>query len=100
LAFSVGYHPDRSVNAARVVSGSTQARSGASSRPVVALLLFHRTADPAIPIATSQALARLRPDLVTFVPVAGAGHVKSWNHDRAGYEQVAGAFLDRVAATG
>jgi alpha-beta hydrolase superfamily lysophospholipase len=72
-------------------------RAGRLSAPI---LLFHGTADPTIPFATSQALARLRPDLVTFVPVAGAGHVKSWNHDRARYEQAAGAFLDRVAATG
>jgi uncharacterized protein len=52
------------------------------------------------PTATSQALARRRPDLVTFVPVAGAGHVRSWNLDRARYEQAAGAFLDRIGTTG
>src|SRR6266511_3976953 len=58
-------------------------RAGRLSVPV---LLFHGTADPRLPIAPSQALAAARPDLVTFVPVAGAGHVESWNHDRARYE--------------
>ncbi len=71
-------------------------RAGRLSVPV---LLFHGTADPRLPIAPSQALAAARPDLVTFVPVAGAGHVESWNHDRARYEQATRAFLDRVAAT-
>jgi uncharacterized protein len=70
-----------------------------ADRLTVPILLFHGTADPRIPIATSQALARQRPDLVTFVPVAGAGHVRSWNLDRARYEQAAGTFLDRLAAT-
>ena len=60
------------------------------------ILLFHGTADPRIPIATSQALANARPDLVTFIPVNAAGHVKSWNLDRAGYERATRAFLDRV----
>jgi uncharacterized protein len=68
-----------------------------ADRLSVPVLLFHGTADPRVPIATSQALAAARPDLVTFVPVAGAGHVKSWNLDRARYEQSARAFLDRVA---
>jgi hypothetical protein len=52
---------------------------------------------PRIPIATSQALARARPDLVTFMPVNAAGHVKSWNLDPAGYERAARGFLERVA---
>jgi hypothetical protein len=33
------------------------------------------------------------------VPVEAAGHVKSWNLDRAGYERAARAFLDRVTAS-
>jgi hypothetical protein len=68
-----------------------------ADRLSVPVLLFHGTADPRVPITTSQALAAARPDLVRFVPVAGAGHVKSWNVDRARYEREARAFLDRVA---
>jgi pimeloyl-ACP methyl ester carboxylesterase len=64
------------------------------------ILLFHGTADPRIPVATSRALADARPDLVTFVPVDAAGHVKSWNLDRAGYERAVHAFLERVTAAG
>jgi len=71
-----------------------------AARLTTPILLFHGTADPRIPIATSRALADARPDLVTFVPVDGAGHVKSWNLDRAGYEQTAHVFLQRVAAAG
>jgi uncharacterized protein len=68
-----------------------------ADRLSVPMLLFHGTDDPRLPIAPSQALAAARPDLVRFVPVAGAGHVKSWNLQRARYEQEARAFLDRVA---
>jgi uncharacterized protein len=68
-----------------------------ASRLATPVLLFHGTADSRVPIATSQALARARPDLVTFMPVNAAGHVKAWNLDRAGYERAALAFLERVA---
>jgi pimeloyl-ACP methyl ester carboxylesterase len=68
-----------------------------ADRLPVPVLLFHGTDDPRLPIAPSQALAAARPDLVRFVPVAGAGHVKSWNYQRARYEQEVRAFLDRVA---
>jgi uncharacterized protein len=73
--------------------------TGRAARLTTPVLLFHGTADPRIPVATSQAFARARPDLVTFVPVEAAGHVKSWNLDRAGYERAARAFLDRVTAS-
>lgn len=70
-----------------------------ADRLSVPILLFHGDVDPRVPIATSRALARARPDLVTFVVVRGAGHVKSWNLDRARYEQATRSFLDRVAPT-
>ncbi|MGE5596413.1 MAG: alpha/beta hydrolase [Hyphomicrobiales bacterium] len=50
------------------------------------ILLFHGGADPDVPVATSDALAEARPDLVRYVRVAGAGHVLSWNSDPAAYE--------------
>jgi alpha-beta hydrolase superfamily lysophospholipase len=60
------------------------------------VLLIHGTADPKVPITTSQALAKARPDLVTFLPFDGAGHVTAWNLDRTRYESAARAFLDQV----
>lgn len=60
------------------------------------VLLFHGTADATVPVATSEALAAARPDLVTFVPIPGAAHVQSWNADPARYEREVTAFLARV----
>ena len=61
------------------------------------MLVFHQTGDPTVPVAVSEELAATRPDLVTFERFAGDGHVQSWNTDRARYERVLRAFLDRVA---
>ena len=36
--------------------------------------------------AGRRALARLRPDLVRYVPFAGASHTREWNRDAARYE--------------
>jgi pimeloyl-ACP methyl ester carboxylesterase len=51
----------------------------------VPVLLFHSDADSFVPDGPSRALARARPDLVTFVDVPGAEHTRSWNVDRAAY---------------
>ncbi len=63
----------------------------------VPILLFHGDDDPTVPVATSDALAEVRPDIVTYVRVAGAGHVRSWNADPAAYEVSVKDFLQRVA---
>lgn len=44
-------------------------------------LLMHSDSDTFVPSAGSRALARLRPDIVTFVPFQGAGHTRLWNYD-------------------
>ena len=59
----------------------------------VPILVFHGTDDARVPIELSEDLAESLPDLVTFVPVDGAGHVQSWNVDRAAYEARLGEFL-------
>ena len=69
-------------------------RAGRLTTP---MLVFHQTGDPTVPVATSEALAAARADLVTFERFAGDGHVQSWNTDRARYERALRAFLSRVA---
>jgi alpha-beta hydrolase superfamily lysophospholipase len=69
-------------------------RAGRLTTP---MLVFHQTGDPTVPVATSEALAAARADLVTFERFAGDGHVQSWNTDRARYERALRAFLGRVA---
>jgi pimeloyl-ACP methyl ester carboxylesterase len=61
------------------------------------ILLFQGTADRTVPVATSDELARLRPDLVTYVRVPGAGHVQAWDVARQRYEGAVAAFVRRVA---
>ena len=63
----------------------------------VPILLFHGDADPTVPVATSDALAEARPDIVTYVRGAGVGHVRSWNAGPAAYESSVRDFLERVA---
>jgi uncharacterized protein len=59
-------------------------------------LLFHGDADLVVPVALSDAFAEARPDVVTYHRVRGAGHVRTWNTDRAGCEAALATFLDRV----
>jgi len=61
----------------------------------VPILIFHGDADDAIPVDTSDALASARPDIVTYVRVPGAGHVRSWNADPEAYENALRTFLAR-----
>ena len=69
------------------------ARAGEFQVPI---LLFHGTQDDVVPFATSQAFARALPDLVTFYPAPGAGHVQAWNVDPEVYERRLRAFLEQV----
>ncbi len=69
-------------------------RAGRLSVPI---LLFHGDDDERVPVETSDALARARPDIVTYVRTAGVGHVRSWNADPEAYEAAVRGFLGRVA---
>jgi alpha-beta hydrolase superfamily lysophospholipase len=59
-------------------------------------LIFHGEDDGLIPIGPSVALARARPNLVTLVQVAGAGHTESWNLGPARYVARLKSFLTDV----
>lgn len=60
------------------------------SHPV---LLIHADRDATVPVGPSAELARLRPDLVTYVPVTAATHTREWNTDPAGWERRVARFL-------
>lgn len=72
-------------------------RAGGLATP---MLVLHQRGDPTVPVTISEDLAAARSDLVTFERFAGDGHVQAWNVDRARYERVVRAFLERVAPAG
>jgi pimeloyl-ACP methyl ester carboxylesterase len=59
----------------------------------VPILLFHGVADDTVPVETSDEMARLRPDIVTYVRVENAPHIGSWNLGPARYEEAVRTFL-------
>src|SRR5262245_4081718 len=63
----------------------------------VPALVVHGTGDTTVPISTSVRLKQLRPSLVTLARFPGAGHVESWNIDRARYTSLLESFLSPVA---
>jgi hypothetical protein len=60
------------------------------------ILLFHGTTDEKVPVATSDRLAKARPDLVTYVWLPGVRHVRAWNADPGAYDGAIQAFLRRA----
>lgn len=60
-------------------------------------LLVHGVADPVVPVTGSDALAAARPDVVTYLRVPGAGHVRSWNADPATYDAAVTSLLAKIA---
>ncbi len=61
------------------------------------ILLFHGDEDDIVPVETSDALAEARPDIVTYVRVAGARHVRAWNTEGDAYEAAVAEFLQGLA---
>jgi pimeloyl-ACP methyl ester carboxylesterase len=56
-------------------------------------LLIHALEDTTVPPAPSARLAALRPDLVRYVPYAGASHTREWNRDPVQYERLLAEHL-------
>jgi uncharacterized protein len=61
------------------------------------VLLVHGDVDPVVPVELSDAFAESRPDLVTYLRVAGAGHVAAWNADPTAYDAAVHRFLAQLA---
>ena len=59
----------------------------------VPILLFHGGEDDIVPVDTSDQLAELQPDLVTYLRVDEAPHIGSWNLDPDRYEKEFAEFL-------
>ena len=59
-------------------------------------LLMHSDADTFVPSAGSRALADLRPDIVTYVPFAGAGHTRLWNYDEQRWRQAINNWVSEL----
>jgi alpha-beta hydrolase superfamily lysophospholipase len=56
-------------------------------------LLMHSDSDTFVPSTGSRALARLRPDIVTFAHYSGAGHTRLWNYDAERWSEAVSDWL-------
>lgn len=63
----------------------------------VPTLLVHGVADPVVPVRGSDALAASRPDVVSYLRIPDAGHVRGWNADPGTYDAALQSLLDRVS---
>ena len=63
----------------------------------VPALVTHGEDDMRVPVSMSATLKRLQPSLVTFERFPGAGHLESWNIDRARYTLFMESFLALLA---
>jgi dienelactone hydrolase len=60
----------------------------------VPFVVFHGTDDTTVPIATSEAFAEARPDLVQLIACQDAEHIACWNTDSARYARAIQHFVD------
>ncbi len=58
------------------------------------MLILHSDDDRFVPNSASRALARARPDIVTFPEITGAGHTRVWNVDPERWTRVIREWLD------
>ncbi len=80
---------------ARVGIDFAQLRSDPAAMALPTLLV-HGEEDPVVPVELSDALAAARPDIVTYLRVPGAGHVRAWNAAPDHVEMSLGAFLEAI----
>jgi uncharacterized protein len=59
----------------------------------VPVLLVHGEDDATVPVELADALAATAPEVVTYLRIAGAGHLRAWNHARTEVEAAVEAFL-------
>lgn len=75
------------------VDPTTLNHLGAADQRRLPTLLFHGVGDRLIPIASSDAFAAARPDLITYHRVHHADHTETWNTNPTAYESAVRAFL-------
>ncbi len=63
----------------------------------VPILLIHGEDDASVPIRTSNTLAQLRPDLITYATYPNTTHANTWNTNSTRHNQDLRDFLLRVA---
>ena len=63
----------------------------------VPALVIHGADDVRVPVSISAALRELHPALAALEVFPGAGHLESWNVDRARYTSLVRSFLTPVA---
>ena len=66
----------------------------------VPILLFHGQADTRIPFEIGTDMHAARPDLVEFVPVSDAAHIRSWNEGPDEFDRRLTDFLERIGRVG
>jgi uncharacterized protein len=66
---------------------------GRAAELSVPVLVLHSEDDEYVPVGPSRALARARPEIVTFVPSFGARHTQEWNLDPQSWETAVARFL-------
>jgi uncharacterized protein len=59
----------------------------------VPVLLVHGDADTTVPVELADALAATAPEVVTYLRIADAGHLRAWNLARAEVEAAVSGFL-------
>jgi uncharacterized protein len=64
----------------------------------VPVLLVHGDADATVPVELADALAVTASEVVTYLRVAGAGHLRAWNLAREEVEAAITRFLEEHLA--
>lgn len=60
------------------------------------MLIFHGSADDTVPVSQLDRLFEARPDLIEYVRVEGAEHLRNWNMDIENYERHLRQYLSRM----